>query len=279
MQDNHVQIVLPTTSIEATTSATDVDDGKKQKIKGASKVIPQKKAVKIKEENRQHKLEKRKENETEQIVNVEDLLKTISVDDHAKLIEIIDRSLPNFQTTDSRLKLLRPKFRAQRKYLQNLKRKTNSTVEVQTEIDLIQINLFATMTEMAKLENRVHVFEEKIKYLEELIDQSPLDLQTWYRFQLEKVNCQIPRREQGTVDSRVSDFIPDKWHVDFLDAVDKQQSVIIVAPTSSGKTYASYYAMNKVLKDHTDPHGVCVYVAPTKALVNQVAGKIPSPLR
>ena len=96
---------------------------------------------------------------------------------------------------------------------------------------------------------------------------------------MEKVNCQIPRREQGIVDSRVSDFIPDKWQVDFLDAVDKQQSVIIVAPTSSGKTYASYYAMNKVLKDHTDPHGVCVYVAPTKALVNQVAGKIPSTLQ
>ena len=132
MQDNHVQIVLPTTSIEATTSATDVDDGKKQKIKGASKAIPQKKAVKIKEENRQHKLEKRKESETEQIVNVEDLLKTISADDHAKTIEIIDRSLPDFQTTDSRLKLLRRKFRAQRKYLQNLKRKTNSTVEAQT---------------------------------------------------------------------------------------------------------------------------------------------------
>ena len=31
--------------------------------------------------------------------------------------------------------------------------------------------------------------------------------------------------------------------------------------------------MNKVLKDDIDPHGICVYIAPTKALVNQVAGK------
>jgi replicative superfamily II helicase len=31
--------------------------------------------------------------------------------------------------------------------------------------------------------------------------------------------------------------------------------------------------MNKVLKDNDDPHGICVYIAPTKALVNQVAGK------
>jgi len=41
-----------------------------------------------------------------------------------------------------------------------------------------------------------------------------------------------------------------------------------------GKTYASYYAMNKVLTDKDNANGVCVYVAPTKALVNQVAGKL-----
>lgn len=32
--------------------------------------------------------------------------------------------------------------------------------------------------------------------------------------------------------------------------------------------------MNKVLRDADDPNGICVYIAPTKALVNQVAGKI-----
>ena len=39
-----------------------------------------------------------------------------------------------------------------------------------------------------------------------------------------------------------------------------------------GKTYASYYAMGIVLKNKDDPNGICVYVAPTKALINQVAG-------
>jgi superfamily II RNA helicase len=43
--------------------------------------------------------------------------------------------------------------------------------------------------------------------------------------------------------------------------------------TYLGKTYASYYAMERILNSKDHPKGICVYVAPTKALVNQVAGK------
>jgi hypothetical protein len=31
--------------------------------------------------------------------------------------------------------------------------------------------------------------------------------------------------------------------------------------------------MNEIIKDPHDSTGICVYIAPTKALVNQVAGK------
>jgi len=48
--------------------------------------------------------------------------------------------------------------------------------------------------------------------------------------------------------------------------------LIYLAPTSAGKTFISYYAMEKLLRESDD--GILVYIAPTKALVTQIAAEV-----
>mmetsp|Transcript_10845 Transcript_10845/g.19822 ORF Transcript_10845/g.19822 Transcript_10845/m.19822 type:complete len:1849 (-) Transcript_10845:249-5795(-) len=100
-----------------------------------------------------------------------------------------------------------------------------------------------------------------------------------YRFQLMYAGHLMVRDVDSAPDDRVSDFYPDKWQRKLLDVVDKKESCLVVAPTSSGKTFVSYYAMkqalfdNKTIKRSTD-RSIIVYVSPTKALVNQVAADV-----
>ncbi|KAI9801455.1 MAG: hypothetical protein M1833_002687 [Piccolia ochrophora] len=95
-------------------------------------------------------------------------------------------------------------------------------------------------------------------------------------FELLHAGPYMDRNMGSRPDARVR-FAPDAWQRQVLDELDARHSVFVVAPTSAGKTFISFYAMEKVLRESDD--GVLVYVAPTKALVNQVAAEIQARFR
>ncbi|KAM0333306.1 hypothetical protein ACHAQA_001967 [Verticillium albo-atrum] len=90
-------------------------------------------------------------------------------------------------------------------------------------------------------------------------------------FQLEHSGPYMERNFDSKPDDRVT-FNPDAWQRKVLDTIDANNSLMVVAPTSAGKTFISFYAMKKILQANDDD--VLVYVAPTKALVNQIAAEI-----
>ncbi|BFZ57786.1 hypothetical protein PYCC9005_004840 [Savitreella phatthalungensis] len=90
-------------------------------------------------------------------------------------------------------------------------------------------------------------------------------------FQLLHCGQNMERNMDSKPDPRTT-FEADKWQRDVLDVIDRDESVFVVAPTSAGKTFISFYAMEKILR--ADDDGILVFIAPTKALVNQMAAEI-----
>ncbi|KAL8725684.1 MAG: hypothetical protein Q9166_007198 [cf. Caloplaca sp. 2 TL-2023] len=94
----------------------------------------------------------------------------------------------------------------------------------------------------------------------------------YHDFQLLHCGPYMDRNLDSAPDARVKSFNPDGWQRKVLDELDADRSIFIVAPTSAGKTFISFYAMEKVLRRNDD--SILVYVAPTKALVNQIGAEI-----
>ena len=90
-------------------------------------------------------------------------------------------------------------------------------------------------------------------------------------FQLFFLGADLDRPIGTKSDERVM-FKPDNWQRRLLDIVDSRESALVCAPTASGKTFICYYAIEQVLR--TDNDSIAVYVAPSKALLNQVEAEI-----
>ncbi|KAF5140225.1 rna helicase of the ski2 subfamily [Vairimorpha ceranae] len=90
-------------------------------------------------------------------------------------------------------------------------------------------------------------------------------------FQLKHTGDKLKRNLGSKKDSRVL-FEPDAWQRRLLDLVDENKSAIIAAPTSSGKTFICFYAIEKILRN--SDKDMVIFCLPTKALANQVSADI-----
>ncbi|XP_022201181.2 probable ATP-dependent RNA helicase DDX60 [Nilaparvata lugens] len=92
------------------------------------------------------------------------------------------------------------------------------------------------------------------------------------RFQMKHLGADLLRKSVIGRDTRADGYIPDQWQSDIFDAIDKRQSALVVAPSGAGKTNASFYCMEKVLREGNK--GKIVYVAPTIRLAWQVSASV-----
>lgn len=81
-------------------------------------------------------------------------------------------------------------------------------------------------------------------------------------FQLVHCGPFFDRNYDSSADARVP-FKPDAWQKKVLDEIDANRSLFVVAPTSAGKTFISFYAMQKILQ--AGDEDVLVYVAPSQS--------------
>jgi superfamily II RNA helicase len=74
-------------------------------------------------------------------------------------------------------------------------------------------------------------------------------------------------------------FYPDDWQHKLLKLLEKRESVLVVAPTSSGKSFVSYFTISTVLSETRPRKDIkmksrVVFVSPTHSLANQMAATV-----
>ena len=100
-------------------------------------------------------------------------------------------------------------------------------------------------------------YKKTINETKDIYDQ----VQNMVRYQLEELASFLPPLDYLSYYN--SEFILDDWQANALDLIDKKKSIILCAPTSSGKTFLTTYLIKNT--------GRILFIVPTLPLALQVA--------
>ncbi|XP_065682237.1 probable ATP-dependent RNA helicase DDX60 isoform X1 [Hydra vulgaris] len=244
------------------------------------------KAQLIIEQNKLKKLEEQKKKDSDQWKKVADHILGL---DYSEALQFIQENEKSFCTDQFKIKLEVKKLSILRKLLHNedsnqINHQDSNHINCTINLFLIISKLFSKYWNILSLSEKRAVAKAlheagffnllKLLSLDSLKKPPKAESQCHIEFQLKYLGHFLSRTERNDPDPRISNFIPDTWQRKLFDAVDNNKSALIIAPTSSGKTYASYYCMERILRSSNDD--VVVYVSPTKALVNQVHAYVKS---
>ncbi|KAM7443056.1 putative ATP-dependent RNA helicase ddx60 [Porites harrisoni] len=270
-------------TITVTETETKKKKGKDKTAKMSSK------AAKIIEDNKRKRKEQQQEKVKEKWTHVMvEIDKNLKRDNYSTALQVLDKFLTDCESREFSLQALMKKAQSCLDAWQDTRSRDAISNDMKYPVLLMEsvrkiteeFEVFLTDKDKKKMAGYMQKlgFEDIAAMFYKLNPETDrkagkLSLNTTSaRFQLEHMGHLLKREERTDPDRRVDHFIPDTWQRELLDAVDNNESAVIIAPTSSGKTYASYYCMEKVLRESNS--GVVVYVSPTKALVNQVAATI-----
>ncbi|XP_027035542.1 probable ATP-dependent RNA helicase DDX60 [Pocillopora damicornis] len=261
---------------------------KKKKGKNKDGKMGEKAKRIIEQNDKKRKDEERKKDQEKWNNFLKDIDNNLKKDKFSTVLQLVDKYLEDCKTPELHLQALMKKAQSCLGAWQQTRAADAESNDMKYPVLLLKsvqkmaedFHSLLTVKEKKKLAGfmRKLGFDDIAATLYDLPEESERKAQqlsvhtTSTRFQLDCMGHLLKRETRTDRDSRVDHFIPDTWQRELLDAVDKNESAVIVAPTSSGKTFASYYCMEKVLTQDND--GVVVYVSPTKALVNQVAATV-----
>ena len=152
----------------------------------------------------------------------------------------------------------------------------NEIVETLAALGFVDpaLHVSKSLLDPSDRENFTNLQEEAKELTKMVRNKLSVGSKSLAHFQLEHMGYLLPRPAPKVKDPRITTFTPDEWQRALLDVVDSRDSALVCAPTSSGKTFISYYCMEKVMRDPAFKDGVLVFVAPTKALINQIAAQV-----